>query len=442
MPTIPGEIVDQIIDHLVEDTHLLLQCALVSSAWLPRSRFHAFSSIHIPFDTAWAKGRIQKDFARFDKLQSLLSSPVVSFPTSIRMITMDLVLPAVDTAILDIFFGRFLTSLETAGARPRTLRLSGDLQAAYFVFRPVPFSCSLVELQIDAGLSRIECMGPLLEFVSCYPLLESLPITRRLPTVDPTIEPPNCSPPLLLRSLDLGPDYAHVLEWISRGNKEQNGITELGFFCIMGGWDALPALTRKLGENIQTLRLLACTPLGIEYFLEIRHFPKLRHLYIMLNCLSLIPELAHDILKRLQLSSASSVRTLETINFIPVYPDWDPKNGASYPRFSELRRLDELLVPDMGRRGAASDWPAFRRLTIRPASAAERAMLVSKDLISLQKDLALTYGSSSPHAGVGFSESIRLDMPRCAAQGLLRVELPDLPEENLLLRTFRFEKRE
>nr|GAT50053.1 predicted protein [Mycena chlorophos] len=445
MPTIPGEIVDQIIDHLVDDNHSLLQCALVSSAWLPRSRFHAFSSIHIPFDNAWAPGRIQKDLARFDALQSLLSSPMVSFPTSIRMITMELVLPAVDdTSILDIFSGRFLTSLEAAGARPRTLRLSGDLQAAYFVFRPVPFNSSLVELQVEDGLSRIECMGPLLEFVSCYPLLESLSITRRLPTVDPNTEPPNCSPPPLLRSLDLGPDYAHVLEWISCENKEQNDITELGFFGIMGGWDALPALTRKVGENIQTLRLLACTPLGIEYFLEIRHFPKLRHLYIMLNCLSLIAELAHDILKRLQLSSASSLRTLETINFIPVYPDWDPKNSASYPRPSELRRLDELLVPDMGRRGAgaASDWPAFRQLTIRPASAAERAMLVSKYLISLQKDLALTYGSSYPRAGVGFSESIRLDMPRCAAQGLLRVELPDLPEEHLLLRTFYFEKRE
>jgi len=52
---LPQELVDSIIDHLHDDPATLHSCALVSSAWLPASRYHIFRRVSIrlvPHDTS------------------------------------------------------------------------------------------------------------------------------------------------------------------------------------------------------------------------------------------------------------------------------------------------------------------------------------------------------------------------------------------------------
>ncbi|KAJ3477617.1 hypothetical protein NLI96_g10339 [Meripilus lineatus] len=49
-PEIPQELVDNIIDHLHDDTPSLIVTSLVSKAWMHSSRFHLFSSIDIVDD--------------------------------------------------------------------------------------------------------------------------------------------------------------------------------------------------------------------------------------------------------------------------------------------------------------------------------------------------------------------------------------------------------
>jgi hypothetical protein len=44
-PSIPQELVDQIIDHLHDDTEALNVCALTARDWLPSTRYHLFRSI-------------------------------------------------------------------------------------------------------------------------------------------------------------------------------------------------------------------------------------------------------------------------------------------------------------------------------------------------------------------------------------------------------------
>lgn len=47
VPYLPQELVDQILDHLHDDSSTLLNCALVSRTWLPTSRMHLFSKIRL-----------------------------------------------------------------------------------------------------------------------------------------------------------------------------------------------------------------------------------------------------------------------------------------------------------------------------------------------------------------------------------------------------------
>jgi hypothetical protein len=57
---LPPELVDSIIDHLHDDPATLHSCALVSSAWLPASRYHIFRRVSIrlnPHDTSHASGK-------------------------------------------------------------------------------------------------------------------------------------------------------------------------------------------------------------------------------------------------------------------------------------------------------------------------------------------------------------------------------------------------
>ncbi|KAJ7094905.1 hypothetical protein C8R43DRAFT_266228 [Mycena crocata] len=46
-PRIPSETSDIIIDHLFNDVYTLRQCSLVCKEWLPASRFHIFSIVHL-----------------------------------------------------------------------------------------------------------------------------------------------------------------------------------------------------------------------------------------------------------------------------------------------------------------------------------------------------------------------------------------------------------
>ena len=46
-PILPQELVENIIDHLHDDPATLRSCALVSSAWLPASRYHIFHHVSI-----------------------------------------------------------------------------------------------------------------------------------------------------------------------------------------------------------------------------------------------------------------------------------------------------------------------------------------------------------------------------------------------------------
>ncbi|KAJ7257821.1 hypothetical protein C8J57DRAFT_987218, partial [Mycena rebaudengoi] len=47
---LPGELVDSIIDFACFDSQTLAACGLVAKQWLPSSRFHLFSSIHLRRD--------------------------------------------------------------------------------------------------------------------------------------------------------------------------------------------------------------------------------------------------------------------------------------------------------------------------------------------------------------------------------------------------------
>ncbi|KAF8529406.1 hypothetical protein JB92DRAFT_2696447, partial [Gautieria morchelliformis] len=45
---LPGELIDQVIDHLHDDSPSLRACCITCRAWAPSARFHIFHDIIVP----------------------------------------------------------------------------------------------------------------------------------------------------------------------------------------------------------------------------------------------------------------------------------------------------------------------------------------------------------------------------------------------------------
>ncbi|KAK0203096.1 hypothetical protein DFS33DRAFT_1262110 [Desarmillaria ectypa] len=77
LPSLPQELIDNIIDHLHNDNISLLNCALVCRAWLSTSRLHLFAKIHLhvplPFlDTPLASRKFSRLFRLLYKHTELI----------------------------------------------------------------------------------------------------------------------------------------------------------------------------------------------------------------------------------------------------------------------------------------------------------------------------------------------------------------------------------
>ncbi|KAJ7642620.1 hypothetical protein DFH06DRAFT_999532, partial [Mycena polygramma] len=71
----PAELVESVIDELQRDESTLLNCSLVSKQWLPRSRYHCFSSVTLSADL--------EGLPQIHRFLSLLDSPGATFITCI-----------------------------------------------------------------------------------------------------------------------------------------------------------------------------------------------------------------------------------------------------------------------------------------------------------------------------------------------------------------------
>jgi hypothetical protein len=73
---LPPELYDAVIDHLFADKRALGNCALVSSQFLPRSRYHLFREVFLKPG--------EPGHARHMSFLALLQSPFVTFPAYVR----------------------------------------------------------------------------------------------------------------------------------------------------------------------------------------------------------------------------------------------------------------------------------------------------------------------------------------------------------------------
>ncbi|KAJ7661966.1 hypothetical protein DFH06DRAFT_363044 [Mycena polygramma] len=85
MADFPEELIDSVIDHLRSDKSALLVCGLVSSQWLPRSRYHCFSSIHL-FIGSCRNQDDWKGLSRVKTFLSLVESPLATFAPSVTKV--------------------------------------------------------------------------------------------------------------------------------------------------------------------------------------------------------------------------------------------------------------------------------------------------------------------------------------------------------------------
>ncbi|KAJ7616459.1 hypothetical protein FB45DRAFT_934272 [Roridomyces roridus] len=254
MSAFPSEIVELIIDEARSCPSTLTACSLVCRQWLPRARYHAFSSIHLE----------QCNGVNGDRIATfipLLESPLATFISSVRQVHIFIFVVQASPV------GNFLSLLARRGVAPKFLALQcrpGDLVG-------VSPLTSVTHARFAMGCFRE--MEPA-EFVAITELVHGLPSLRSLALHIPD------APASRIRSNHLPPSLDEL---------------EINYACVLGTIFSLYATPLILPRLI--LRHMSQTEWqGVVWYLE--NAGVLLESLTLLNCapqtvLSLHPALRH-----------------------------------------------------------------------------------------------------------------------------------------------------
>ncbi|KAJ6541031.1 hypothetical protein DFH09DRAFT_59241 [Mycena vulgaris] len=201
MATLPGELVDSIIDstHRISPSSLIA-CALVCRQWLPRSRYHTFSLIHL------IRHRSADTVKMF---LHLIASPLVTFISSIREVALHH-RPSYGAPVLSA--GDIILLLSRYGIHPARLYL--DCQFNQLGMRGVQqdsfASVTHLRLTLSMNMNTRVPLEQIFDYTRMFPSLQSLSLRTDdislLPRTTPRVLPPD------LHELVLdGPEILHGL---------------------------------------------------------------------------------------------------------------------------------------------------------------------------------------------------------------------------------------
>ncbi|KAJ7257819.1 hypothetical protein C8J57DRAFT_1721128 [Mycena rebaudengoi] len=308
MSALPGELVDSTIDFASLDSQTLAACGLVAKQWLPSSRFHLFSSIHL-----------RRDHVR-DNVETfllLVQSPLATFLSCVLEVHLRH-LPTEAIPILST--GELLALLTRTGLHPRSLFLDCRIHGDSLTLPPgVPqgFLASLTHLRLTSLYGHDVQFDKLVDYVCGFPLLESLSLGSMsiiLRRPKSTALPPN------LHTLAVRESQA-----FSTGirNQERPRINQY----LRNGATA---------GAVQSLTIDQFTTDIYEERLDMMHLPRLRHL-CLLQRKSLMARLVLIVLAALRGSPAC--QTLETIKLALYHFDYS--DGMA---MDEWREVDTVLA--------------------------------------------------------------------------------------------------
>ncbi|KAJ7635784.1 hypothetical protein DFH06DRAFT_1336421 [Mycena polygramma] len=417
MLEIPAELSDSIVDHLKSDISALTTCSLLSRQWLPRSRYYIFSSVS--FCIGRHESRPRNGQQRVDEFLSILDSPLATFILYVKEVKLThhldgLVRPPIEiltglrnrgirsthTYLWNVQTGslimppaEILFSLHARGIQPTRIYL--DCQRHFFTLPPdgpTVFASSLVHLDLEL---RRNCfsLGIIVDYISAFPLLESLKLTGPPTYIDLTPPKSLALPP---RLHTLHTDQAVITDWILSFDPIPVHVTTLCFTsCAYRPSDHWLGVNRYMrsvaGKSIQSLTLGECHPpraaanwIGPDF----RNLRRLQHLAIHVSRDS---SFEHLVVVLSAVKCSPSCRTLDTLTLIlPLRVDYNVET---------LIALDAELA----------DTDRYERLHRLKISALDANPEVHEE------------GSEQPLA-----IALRTYLPRCEQRGILHVDIPGL----------------
>ncbi|KAJ7114607.1 hypothetical protein C8R43DRAFT_127536 [Mycena crocata] len=379
MSTLPGELVDSILDlvHVSSPTSLTA-CALVCREWLPRSRYHHFASIIL---------RRDRSTDRVNSFLKLIASPLVTFISSIREVHL-YHRPSYGSPVLSP--GDIIALLARAGVQPTHLHLNCQFNQLIHGVQRTSFA-SLTHLRLT--LCNEIPLEKMFDHLRAFPSLQSLTLqlqegqeAGRI-SIDSRTRP--VALPASLRELEVvQPDILRSLVSLENPPSQFTGL----ILRQVDEWDDVNLYLRNMAisQCLTSLTLESCyTARDIQDGgLDLRRLSALRHLHIQEDP-RWIANTALSVLAKLQTPAP-----LEAIRL-------NLRIGGSYKHiglqiFAAWSDVDTLLT------GAESRvaFPHLRRVVV--SAYQNRAALDIPAIIS---------------------RAVRKNMPLCDARGILFIQV-------------------
>ncbi|KAJ6514323.1 hypothetical protein C8R47DRAFT_1313647 [Mycena vitilis] len=413
---LPAELLDSVMDGLEEDKPALLTCSLVSKQWLPRTRYHCFSSVTLLIKDE-KNPAASKEIEKVHGLLSLLESPVT---TLVPYVTEIHLLHRRERRCISA--EEILTRLDASGIRPAQLTLNCSSHFTRSLHGAQAFASSLQHLNLQLSENTIH-LHSVVDYICAFPFLESLTVDGRpsfivhQPAVPRTL-------PAGLHTIRVG--HPLIVDWILTLDPLPSQITTVhlvDFGCTTSvlRWHHINAYF----ESPAAAFLESLTFTGItggktlvrpgESRSSLHHLRCLKHLTIK-EAHESAPLSLLDVLASLRKSPSSA--TLETIT---VSQDFIPKMwlGSVRPP-PHFRPADWLAVDAV--LADASAWPRLCSIVLTTClddHMKDYHRHEQSALNSLQYYLAELAFTASPILPIAVS--LKQHLPRCGERGIVSV---------------------
>ncbi|KAJ6561876.1 hypothetical protein B0H19DRAFT_1142914 [Mycena capillaripes] len=230
-PRIPPELLEHIMD-LSTDLKTVCLCGLVSSEWIPRSRYILFSTVCL-------------SGSNFRRFLELLGSPTCSFASSVYHLGFD-----AETSLQSAFYTLATSSAFGRLVHVHSLRLTNIDWTCFSVFE---------QAALESGLARLRHVTEIdLHSLSFHDLEGTLRVANSFPLLTH------------LRLIDV--HFSKYLEYNLSSAKTQR-IPPAWEVVEIDSGDAIPSFLRCICAN------LAVGPLGIR-LLKLLHIDEEHHSYV------------------------------------------------------------------------------------------------------------------------------------------------------------------
>ncbi|KAJ7087092.1 hypothetical protein C8R44DRAFT_31361 [Mycena epipterygia] len=388
MPTLPGELVDSIIDSVALDSpSSLAACALVCRQWVSRTRYHCFPRIHLTRD---------RDVDTVKPFLHLLWSPLVTFTSSVREVRLHY-RSSYATPVLSA--GDIILLLSRFGVHPARLDLNCQFdQLGMKGAQPNSFA-SVTHLGL--ALSKEIPFGSFPRYLATFPALQSLSLAvlyswaaeaGQFSSVS-TSTYPEALPPNL-HKLEL--NHSALLRWLLWLDVPPQIST-----LVLRDLYPSPQVNEYLA-NPKVSGALTSLTLHDRFAdlthetLDLSHLAALRRLHIHQHASqSLLPTATATLALLTRISrSPDACPLLETVELT--------SNAYEFARgqIEHWRGVDTILAGPL--------WPRLRRVMVRVCSA----------------------GSHHVAAEATITRAVQENLPLCAARGILDISCHVLAAPN------------